>query len=240
MTLIVAIPASDGVVFGSDSQITAEPIRFTGRKIHELNKRAMWSASGELALIQRVQEKLGGFTRKDQPLTAVRDDLANLIKTAVEEIVRLDFRTQFFTGDPDTLLKLHPGDFIFVEYQDGARILHITSYGTPEWIEWGFAATGIGDVFAYTLLAKYAGIPLTCERAKLLAYKVIEEAINVGSYGLGPPIDIWEVGRDGSKQVSQEEIAALEDAARLLRGAEVELLAPKPLQEPAGPAQAAE
>ncbi len=37
-------------------------------------------------------------------------------------------------------------DFLFVECRDSKpRILHITAYGTPEWAEGRFAATGTGD-----------------------------------------------------------------------------------------------
>jgi hypothetical protein len=62
------------------------------------------------------------------------------------------------------------------------------------------------------------------ERAKLLAYKVIREAIEVGAYGLGHPIDIWEISKAGAKQAPREEVLGLEDAARALREREVELL----------------
>ena len=58
----------------------------------------------------------------------------------------------------------------------------------------------------------------------MLAYKVMEEAIEIGAYGLGPPIDIWEVGPNGVKQASEEEVIALKDTARLLREREVEML----------------
>ena len=119
---------------------------------------------------------------------------------------------------------LHRGDFLFVEHRDEPKILHIVANGTPEWISERFAATGSGDLFAHALLQKYARHPLSCAHAKLPAYKVMEEAIEVGAYGLGPPIDIWEVGPKGITQASEPEITGLKDAARLLREREVEML----------------
>jgi hypothetical protein len=142
----------------------------------------------------------------------------------MEGLLRLDFRTQFVSQNPDMLATLHPGDFLFVEHLDRPRMLHVTSIGTCEWIEGRFAATGNGDVFAHALLQKYVGSCLGREHAKLLAYKVIQEAIQVVSYGLGPPVDIWEVSSSGVLRAEQEEIAALEDAARLLRENEVAML----------------
>lgn len=223
MTLIVAIPVKDGVIFGSDTQVTTGPVRASATKILRLNDHVIWGASGELALIQRVAESLEGFPNRGQPLTTVRDMLAQFVQKAVQELLNLDFRTQF-NRIPNDLLDLHPGDFLFVECRDKPRILHILQNGTPEWIEGRFAATGNGDLFAHALLQKYAGVKLIRKHAKLLAYKVIEEAIQVGAYGLGPPIDIWTVTPDGVEQVTNQEIAALEDAAHLLRDREVEML----------------
>jgi len=62
------------------------------------------------------------------------------------------------------------------------------------------------------------------EKGVLLAYKVLEEAIAVGAYGLGPPIDIWKISNSGIKQLNDSEKAALEDASRTLRQYEIELL----------------
>jgi len=148
------------------------------------------------------------------------------VNDAVTSLLGVDFRTKFFLQNPAALLSLHPADFLFVECCDDPRILHITVNGTPEWIDGGrFTATGNGDVFAHALLNKYIGRVLPLEKAKLLAYKVIEEAIQVGSYGLGPPIDIWTVGASGVQRAADEERTALEDAARVLREAEVAMLA---------------
>ena len=224
MTLIIAIPAQDGAVFASDSQVTAGPVRSTGTKIFKLNDHTLWGGSGEVALIQRVQEKLENFPNSGQPLAAIRDALAGFVKEAVQSLLNLDFRTQFTVQNPEMLLQLHPGDFLFVEHHNEPRILHIVANGTPEWVSDRFAATGSGDLFAHALLQKYTGCNLTSERAKLLAYKVMEEAIEIGAYGLGPPIDIWEVGPNGVKQASEEEVIALKDTARLLREREVEML----------------
>jgi len=43
----------------------------------------LWSASGELALIQRVEEIIQKFPNFDQPLNNIRDILSDSIKQAV-------------------------------------------------------------------------------------------------------------------------------------------------------------
>ena len=225
MTLVVAIPAQEGVVMGSDTQITTGAVRSTTQKVFRLNTQAIWAGAGEVALVQRVAESIKAFPGADQQLESIRDNLARIVKGAVQSLLELDFRTQFVATSPDHLLGLHPGDFLFAEHAGAPKVLHILANGTPEWIDAGrFAATGSGDLFAHALLQKYAGQNLTCEQAKILAYKVIEEAIEVGAYGLGPPIDIWEVSESGASQASDEEIAALADTAGLIREYEVQRL----------------
>lgn len=222
MTLVLAIPSKDGIVFASDGQLTSGEVRASGQKLYKLNDHCAWSASGELALIQRVLELVGTLP-VDQPLDQLRDRLADAIKQCVMILLQLDFRTQFFQGNPQALLNLHPGDFVFVEYRQEPRILHIMSNGTPEWIDRPFA-TGNGANFAYALLQKYHGRELNSDQASLLAFKVIEEAIEVGAYGLGPPIAIWHVAKNALSPLEEAKIAAPQDAAGQLRDSEINLL----------------
>lgn len=224
MTLILAIPCKEGIVFASDGQLTSGEVRTSGHKIFKLNQGCAWGGSGEVALIQRVQEAIG---TANQPLDQLRDHLANTIKECVTALLTLDFRTPFFQSNPEALLWLHPGDFVFVEYGAQHRILHITSNGTPEWRDRPFAI-GSGAVFAYALLQKYRDVQLSVEQASLLAFKVIEEAIDVGAYGLGPPIEVWQVLPGELKKLDESTIAALKDAAGQLRDSEIQLLLEEP------------
>lgn len=226
MTLILAVPAQGGVVLASDAQVTSGEVRSRGEKLFRLTSHCAWGASGEVALIQRVREAIEAVST-NQPLEQLRDQLANAIKQCVDALLRLDFRTQFFTNNPDALLSLHPGDFVFAECRSKPLVLHVTSYGTPEWTQGPFA-TGSGEPFAYALIEKYEGSTLSLEQAGVLACKVIEEAIEVGAYGLGPPIHVWHVTPDGIDRLDDARVAALADAARMLREEEVRLLVASP------------
>lgn len=221
MTLILGIPAEDGIIIASDSQVTSGQVRWQEKKIRQLNAQCLWSAAGELALIQRVEESINQLPNKNQPLPNIRDSLSNIVKQAVTILLQQDFRTQFMQPpNPDLLLQLHPSDFMFIEWQENPKILHLLSNGTSEWIHKPFA-TGSGALFAYALLQKYQGYNYNLQKAALLAYKVLEESIEVGSWGLGYPIDIWQISKEGIKNLNDDEIAALEDASRTLREAEV-------------------
>ena len=222
MTLVLAIPALDGVVFASDGQITLGQVRWQEKKIKQLNSKCLWSASGELALIQRMEEAIQKLPNKNQPLSNIRDQLSDVIKQTISLLLQQDFRTQFFQPKPDALLKLHPGDFMFAEWRERPRILHLLSNGTNEWINKPFAL-GSGSLFAYALLQKYQEHNFGIQKASLLAYKVLEESIRVGSWGIDFPIDIWQINNKCTKNLNEDEIAALEDSSRALREAEVKL-----------------
>jgi proteasome beta subunit len=224
MTLILAIAAADGLVLASDAQITTGEVRTPGQKIHRLNERCLWAGAGELALIQRVGEHFGALPQ-DAHLSNLRDQLGAIVKQCVTELTQLDFRLQFLPPDPERLAQLHYADFIFAELAGGAaQLLHINSLGSPEWFEQRPLVLGNGDLFAYALLQKYQGRSLTLPKAAILAYKVIEEAIEVGAYGLGPPIDVWQITLEGLKQLNADELTALASAAHELRKREIQLL----------------
>jgi proteasome beta subunit len=205
MTLILAISAKDGVVIASDGQITYGQVRWQERKIKQLNSYCLWGAAGESALIQRVEESIQQFIEREKTLAEIRDSLSEIVKQAITIMLQKDFRTQFIQPpNPEALLGLHPGDFVFVEWRDSPKILHLLPNGTTEWFDKPFAC-GVGAPFAYALLQKYQGYQYDVERATLLAYKVLEESIETGSYGLGYPIDIWYINNDGIKNLSDED-----------------------------------
>jgi 20S proteasome alpha/beta subunit len=224
MTLILTIQAKDGLVVASDTQITNGAIRSTGQKIRKLNDSCLWAASGELALVQRVEEAVEAAP-KDKPLRELRDGLALAVRNSVDQLLRLDFRTQFCQSNPDSLLRLHTGDFVFAEMRDSScHVLHVAVNGTPEWVADCFA-TGSGSPFAYALLQRYRDLmsQLTVDQASLLAYGVIRETIEVGAYGLGPPIDVWQIKCNEVECLSDVKKAPLEDAYLSLRREELDL-----------------
>lgn len=235
MTLIIAMPCRDGIVLASDGQETRGEVRLPTRKIRQWGTNCIWAGAGSVALIQRVEEQL--ITLPPAPLMDMRDHIAQIITNSVRQLLQLDFRTPFFQSDPRALQSLCPGDFIFVQAQPEPKILHISSVGTPEWIVDQAFASGSGELFAYALLGKYWNndgfkAQVTTEEASVLAYKVIEEAIDVGSYGLGPPIDIWVV-RDGNVFCLHDtgRLAAIIDTVKSIRDTEIELLLKSPRPE---------
>lgn len=196
MTLILAIPTPEGIVMASDTQYTSGEVRSSGPKIYPLSAQAAWGGAGEVALIQRVQEALADLPTHHS-LAELRDTLARTVQQAIRALLELDVLTEFVQTDPNLLLSLHPGDFLFAEFAaEGPRLLHIAANGTPEWVT-GCFAIGNGANFAYALLQKYQQADLNLAQAVLLAYRVIAETVQVGAFGLDFPIDLWLIHSRG-------------------------------------------
>jgi 20S proteasome alpha/beta subunit len=220
MTLAVAIVTSEGVVLSADSQVTYGETRWQTEKIRRLNDSCIWAGAGDFPLLQRLQETTPP-TLVSAPLTALRDQLALTARQCAVSTLNLDLRTAYPLKD--AIESLHAYDLIFAEYRDGApRLLHISPYG-PEWAV-GFHAVGSGQPFAFALLQRYRGCTLTLDDATLLAYRVVSEAIQVASFGLGPPISVCRVTSEGVHAYETPELDALQDACRVLLRAEIDLL----------------
>ena len=223
MTLILGLAAVDGIVLASDGQLTTGEVRSPGKKIFPLSDKILWAGAGELSLIQRLQERLPVLPL-DSPLSNLRDQIGDLIKNCVSELLQMDFRSQFLALDQDRLVQLHLADFIFAEFTKKPELLHINVFGSPEWMGERPFVAGNGDLFAYALLSKYQKQRLKLDQASLLAYKVIEETIAVGAYGLGGPIDLWQISAAGVKNLTSAELKPLAGQAQRLRKLEIDLL----------------
>src|SRR5262249_7736678 len=82
-----------------------------------------------------------------------------------------------------------PGSFIFEVHQNLLDSDHLPT---------GFAAIGSGDIFPYFAMAGLAHFKIqkrTLGEAKMIACRIIDDAINVAAFGLGPPIQMIKIGK---------------------------------------------
>jgi 20S proteasome alpha/beta subunit len=236
MTLVIAIKCKDGLIFASDGQATSfssgGPIRQKYKKIYQLG-RLLVGASGTIGTIQRCRDCIEEYanTISNEGLNSLITDM--LPDGRVQKIpVRDKIRQLIFRINKDELerYKLFFGkeegaplaDILIALYDNKGetfRIWHVRPDGGEELLdELGYGCTGIGDIFAHAFLKDYYTTDLNVEKGKLVAYRVIKEAIEVGAFGLGEPIDIWVMRKnEQNKQieihnVERDEISALHDA----------------------------
>lgn len=223
MTLVIALNCKDGMVMASDGQATVTsaggPVRTPIQKIFKINNHVLFGASGSVGTIQRSLSIIRGLSSKLERewdyelMEGVRRTLFSVYKNEI------DRHRAFYKGTPQEDICNAPiADVLLCSLTKKQKMLwHIAPDCSDELLrDIGYACTGVGDVFAYTLLKNFNVRDNDVAEGKLIAYRVIKEAIEIGAYGLGEPIDIWVIQYKNEKivitQLNQEEIMALGDS----------------------------
>lgn len=208
MTLVLAIRCRDGVVLASDGQVTAEtagqPTRAAGRKLWDFGGRVAWGAAGCAGLQQTLRTELAGLNGQVREPEALRERLASIVIPVQQRAVA---RYVPHPGsDPPDLACI----FCWCD-ASGAYILEIPRTGGDHQFHERYCAIGSGDIFARFAMAAIAHLDTTeldLERAKMVAYKAIADAIEVAAVFLGPPIQLYVVTDGRAEPVPQEEVDA--------------------------------
>lgn len=108
--------------------------------------------------------------------------------------------------------------------------LHLFSAGAAEWVDgWAFGGTALGieiASFAVSAMRYFDPVRLTLEQARMIAMKVLRDAIETSVEGVGGDVQMATLGRDGVELIGATEVRRLHDAvdvwerrcAELLRG----------------------
>lgn len=233
MTLIIALACKNGIVMASDGQATGGsvggPVRMPIKKIYPINNHVLFGASGSIGVIQKSRAIISSLSQElDKEwdfglMEKVRQNLFNIYKNEINR------HRAFYQGTPQEDIENAPiadvllCNFIKKGNSEQKIIWHIAPDCSDEMLdEIGYGCSGNGDVFAHTLLKNYPVKGLDVEKGKLVAYRVIKEAIEIGAYGLGEPIDIWAITEKGCEQVTTKELMALEDTYNLWKEIERE------------------
>lgn len=232
MTLIIVLACKDGLVMAADSQVTllssGGPVRQEAIKIKQVGQTILWAGSGEVGFLQKIEKGLDALPNemKKASLEKLKAHFVATIHTLRKEA--LDRRRELYGSTKGA----SGADVLFCGYSDNAQILHISKDAQDEELqEFGYAASGIGDTFAYTLLRGKDIKNMSCEEGKVLAYRVIHEAVEVGAFGLGEPIDIWVIRKTKKEdkesielhRLLEEEMDAIRDTYFALKEAEAEI-----------------
>lgn len=108
--------------------------------------------------------------------------------------------------------------------------LHLFSAGAAEWVDgWAFGGTALGveiASFAVSTMRYFDPARLTLEQARMIAMKVLRDAIETSVEGIGGGVQMATLGRDGVDLIGATEVRRLHDGvdlwerrcAELLRG----------------------
>lgn len=230
----------DGVIIAADSKSTETATNpnpfmaqsYESKKLFSLGERIVWGLAGSASVAQRVaaafadevKSSSGAYLRDAKSVQvrcrsvackAIKDELGTL--TIPPELAMR-------SGTPPTNSVL-----LFAGAHDGKPwIGEMTWQG--EWTSYdprGFHAIGSGAAVAYAMYAilEHHGFqkwPLS--RARTAVYRIVDDSIRVSAGGLGPPIRMWVIGKDGANELTPGELSAERDAVELWEQRERECL----------------
>lgn len=226
MTIVLGFIGKDGAVMASDGQVTtwtsAGPIRLRAPKIKQVGSLSiLWgAASNDLGFVQKIEERIqvAVGTAKPGSLLELRPSLVKIVHGLRKEVLEAHRELYGSRGEEETPY----ADVLFVEYHNNkGRILRISRDGRDVWLDdFGYGAVGIGDSFAYTLLLGHDISGLSVDVLKVHACRVIEDAIEIGAFGMGPPIHLWVIKPNGEVQeLERPDVEVIEDTCQGLREA---------------------
>ena len=194
MTLILALACADGIVMASDGQATystaGQPVKQPIEKLKALGQCIVWGGAGDVGVLQKVGYALEPLQPQQLclPIAQLRPILYQAVRPVMIQAL------QNFISIPGTQPPVV--DLLFCGY-----------WGREPWIleidpqardvqheDAGFAAVGSGDIFPYfamTSLVHYGVRQRNILQGQLIAYRVVDDAINTAAQGLGPPIGMW-------------------------------------------------
>lgn len=220
MSLILSFPTPEGVIIGSDTQFGIGQSRERVSKIFRLSSKICWSATGEYALIQRVFQGLFPFLDTSQSLRELYPALSGVVKSSVKDLLSSDFRTEFFINNMGALAQLHRVDVVFVEFATTPIILHLNVFGSPVWVQERPFFIGPGDALAGAQYQRYKDLALNLSGATVVAYRLLDDAIETGIFGLGGPIDLWQATANGVEQLTETQLQSVQETVKTIRGHE--------------------
>jgi len=213
----------------SDGQMTIGLIRETLQKIKQIEgTTVLWGASGDVGYIQKIERIISRLPveARAEGLEAICSILKNRILELRAEALN-KHRRLYGPGSDE---RVGGADLIVADFKESPQILHVNIDCDDERMdEFGFGATGIGHDFAHTLLKGYSIKELSLLAGTALAYRVLDRTITVGAYGLGYPIDLWNIKKDKDSNKTtvhhfiHAEVDGVADAVRLWQSAEFDL-----------------
>jgi|GEM_PF-3245584 len=228
MTLIVALACSDGLVMAADSAST-DSLSGTKQivtKIQQIGDRPiLFGGAGDAGLIQKIVERLDGLRiRPSTNFMSTRRRIRQACLPEMSEAVRTHVRhlMRGYETPPTAILLfgcVHDNKPHIIEIEaDGRDTEYDQNLGC-------FQAIGSGKTFAQAMIRPH----LTRERdlalGKIIAYRVIEDSIELSAGGLAKPIRLYTLTLDESfTELDSNELNNLGNLCKLWREIEGEAL----------------
>lgn len=208
MTVVLALRCADGLVVGSDSQITdaARGLSYPAQKLHPLGSHATWGGSGSRAVLYDIEQLFN--TEPDAILEA--PDIGHALQERVLPIFKHHY-TNFIeevpggkpgaTAATDVLAPGYAADVPFIVDIDPDGLI-------GHYEETGFGAVGSGAPMAqqaHALLSNFQVRDRGVDYGVVAALRVLD-TLDASSPSVGAPMDLCRITPDGAHHLGTEEI----------------------------------
>lgn len=227
MTVVLATVCRDGVVLGSDSQITdkGRDMTYPAEKLHPLGEAAAWGGSGARSVLHDVKRC---FNENSAAILQAAD-IGRALQEQVLPILRHHYDT-FIPNVPGDKSGGSPSAYVMAAgWRDGEPwIVEITPSGMiGHYAEIGFHAIGSGAAMAQQAgsLLSHFHLAERSVRFGCAAVLRVLHALDRTSASVGEPFSLCRVDADGAHHLSNKEIKEVGDDVRRWEKAEQAVIA---------------
>lgn len=227
MTVVLATVCRNGVVLGSDSQITdkGRGMTYPAEKLHPLGASAAWGGSGARSVLTDVKRRFND----NSAAILEAPDIGRAVQEQVLPILRHHYET-FIPDVPGEEGGGTPSAYVMAAgWRDGEPwILEITPSGMiGHYADIGFHAIGSGAAMAQQAGSLLSHFHLTKRSVRFGCAAVLRvlQALDLTSASVGKPFSLCRIDVDGAHHLGADEIDEVGDVVRRWEEAEQAVIA---------------
>ncbi|MCF6369282.1 Ntn hydrolase family protein [Rhizobium halophilum] len=227
MTVVLATVCEDGVVIGSDSQITdkGRGMTYPAEKLHPLGNTAAWGGSGARSVLTDVKRC---FNEKSAAILEA-PDIGRALQAQVLPILRYHYET-FIEDVPGEEGGGTPSAYVMAAgWRDGEPwIIEITPSGMiGHYADIGFHAIGSGAAMAQQAGSLLSHFHITKRSVRFGCAAVLRvlHALDLTSASVGKPFSLCRINAEGAHHLSDKEIEEVGELVRQWEDAEQAVIA---------------
>jgi proteasome beta subunit len=227
MTVVLALRCADGVVLGSDSQITdgARGLSYPAQKLHPFGDTAAWGGSGSRAVLYDLEQLFDGSAAA----VLGSENIGHAVQERVVPVLRRHY-DQFVEQVPgEKQSGATPATYVLVAgYAEGQPfIVDIDPHGLiGRYEEVGFHAVGSGAAMAQQAGALLAHFRMTERDVDygVVAVVRILDTLGITSPSIGGPKDVYRITAEEATSLSDKDIGRVRKQVERWSGLESKAL----------------
>lgn len=199
MTIAIALRCKDGIVVATDGKVTRASTAYRAiariwqraDKAHVIAPHAVVTGAGELAMLRAVAERLRSLPESERArgldalVPAARETLVAERTAGLARYAKMH--------GPEAARELAPRAFVLLcEATPKPRIVYLSEDGDVEdQTHLGYAVVGSGDLTSHVRLQSWDTATLTTEQGAVLAFGLVKDTIESGTFYVSDPVRIW-------------------------------------------------